>query len=242
VNATVVPSGSLGFLTLWPDGIPQPLVSTLNAQDGFVTSNMAIVTTTNGSIDAFASSDTQLILDVSDYFAAAPGPTVVFIGDQATLGLFQQPGFQAAHPTWTDAAIAGQTSTQALAAFQAQCISPHPNVCHIMIGLNDILADPESAPIQTNLEQMLQEAAAANIKVVIATQFPCIPDINPPPDDDEIPPDHLPGVSSDIVLPNAQGYAVMLPVMTAAIQQAGMGVAPTVGAAVQSEHMGVRIR
>src|SRR5262249_21367500 len=38
-NATVVPHGSLGYLTLWPDGEGQPVVSTLNAVDGAVTSN-----------------------------------------------------------------------------------------------------------------------------------------------------------------------------------------------------------
>ncbi len=68
-NATVVPSGSLDYLTLWPDGQSQPFVSTLNALDGAITSNMAIVPTTNGSIDAFATSSTQLILDISGYFA-----------------------------------------------------------------------------------------------------------------------------------------------------------------------------
>lgn len=69
LNATVVPQGSLGYLTLWADGQPQPTVSTLNAYDGAVTSNMAIVPTTNGSIDAFASDSTNLILDISSYFA-----------------------------------------------------------------------------------------------------------------------------------------------------------------------------
>jgi hypothetical protein len=69
LNATVVPSGSLGYLTLWPDGQTQPLVSTLNALDGTVTSNMAIVPTINGSISAFASNPTQAILDISGYFA-----------------------------------------------------------------------------------------------------------------------------------------------------------------------------
>jgi hypothetical protein len=44
-NATVVPSGSMPFLTLWPDGETQPVVSTLNAYDGFTTSNLAIVPT-----------------------------------------------------------------------------------------------------------------------------------------------------------------------------------------------------
>jgi len=68
-NATVVPTGSLGYLTLWPDGQQQPVVSTLNAVDGAITSNMAIVPTTNGSIDAYAAGLTQLILDISSYFA-----------------------------------------------------------------------------------------------------------------------------------------------------------------------------
>jgi YVTN family beta-propeller protein len=68
-NATVVPTGALGYLTLWPDGTTQPLVSTLNALDGSISSNMAIVPTNNGSVDAFASGITQLILDISSYFA-----------------------------------------------------------------------------------------------------------------------------------------------------------------------------
>ena len=68
-NATVVPPGSMPYLTLWPDGEQQPTVSTLNAYDGFITSNMAIVPTNNGSIDAYAYALTQLILDVSGFFA-----------------------------------------------------------------------------------------------------------------------------------------------------------------------------
>jgi hypothetical protein len=69
-NATVVPPGAMGYLTLWPDGIGRPLqFSTLNAIDGWITSNMAIVSTTNGKVDAYASGLTQLILDISSYFA-----------------------------------------------------------------------------------------------------------------------------------------------------------------------------
>jgi uncharacterized repeat protein (TIGR03803 family) len=68
-NATVVPSGSMPYLTLWPHGEGQPTVSTLNAYDGFITSNMAIVPTNDGSIDAYAAGLTQLILDISGYFA-----------------------------------------------------------------------------------------------------------------------------------------------------------------------------
>ena len=68
-NATVVPQGALGYLTLWPDGQPRPTASTLNGLDGAITSNMAIVPTTNGRIDAYASGLTQLVLDISSYFA-----------------------------------------------------------------------------------------------------------------------------------------------------------------------------
>ena len=68
-NATVVPSGDLGYLILWPDGETQPVVSTLNAVDGAITSNMAIVPNKDGTIDAYASGTTQLILDISAYFA-----------------------------------------------------------------------------------------------------------------------------------------------------------------------------
>ena len=72
INATVVPLPTLGYLKLWADGTPSPPTSVLNAPDGFITSNMAIVSSFNGSIDAFASFQTALILDVSGYFD--PGP------------------------------------------------------------------------------------------------------------------------------------------------------------------------
>ena len=68
-NATVVPNATLGYLTLWPQGAAQPLVSTLNALDGVVTSNMAIVPTSNGSVSAYATDLTYLVLDVFAYFA-----------------------------------------------------------------------------------------------------------------------------------------------------------------------------
>lgn len=71
-NATAFPRGALNHLTLWKDGQPQPLAWTLNAVDGAVTSNMAIVPVANVSIlsiDAYASGVTQLALDISSYFA-----------------------------------------------------------------------------------------------------------------------------------------------------------------------------
>jgi YVTN family beta-propeller protein len=68
LNATVVPQPWLGYLTLWDAGAAQPLVSTLNAFDGAITSNMAIVSSSNGWIGAYASNPTQLLLDSSGYF------------------------------------------------------------------------------------------------------------------------------------------------------------------------------
>ena len=44
-------------------------MSTLNAIDGAITSNMAIVPNSDGKTDAFAQGTTQLILDISGYFA-----------------------------------------------------------------------------------------------------------------------------------------------------------------------------
>ena len=69
LNATVVPTGFFGYLSLWAGGQSQPFVSTLNATDGTVTSNMAIVPTVNGSVDSFSQSAGNLILDISSYFA-----------------------------------------------------------------------------------------------------------------------------------------------------------------------------
>jgi hypothetical protein len=74
VNATVVPTGPFGFLTMWGTGSARPTVSTLNALDGAITSNAAIVsdsgsTALRGRISVYASDAVHLILDVNGYFA-----------------------------------------------------------------------------------------------------------------------------------------------------------------------------
>jgi hypothetical protein len=72
LNAAVVPTNTLGFLTLWPTGSARPLASTLNATTGTVVANAAIINGgTGGSIDAFATDNTELILDITGYFAPA---------------------------------------------------------------------------------------------------------------------------------------------------------------------------
>jgi lysophospholipase L1-like esterase len=183
VNATVVPSGPLGFLTLWPDGTPQPLVSTLNAGDGSVTSNMAIVSTTNGSIDAFASSDTQLILDVSGYFALPPGPTVVLVGD-SVMASWITPAVLAANPGWvaqTSAAGVQETTAQILARLPA-AIALHPNIIVIEAGTWNTswsCTPPGDTPPWTlypgpcqDILTMVQEIQNAGIYPIICTVPP----------------------------------------------------------------------
>ena len=55
LNVTVVPQGSLGFLTIWPAGALRPLVSTLNSIDGRIKASAAIVPAgTDGAISVFA--------------------------------------------------------------------------------------------------------------------------------------------------------------------------------------------
>src|SRR5262249_18676083 len=62
-NITVVPSGFLNYLTVWPTGQPRPNASTLNGYVGTVIANAAIVPAgTGGSIDVFASENTDLII------------------------------------------------------------------------------------------------------------------------------------------------------------------------------------
>jgi hypothetical protein len=70
LNATVVPYGFLGYLSVWPSGQPQPMASTLNSLDGTVLANAAIVPAgTNGAITFYAMNNTDLVVDINGYFA-----------------------------------------------------------------------------------------------------------------------------------------------------------------------------
>ena len=76
LNVTVVPDGALSYLSAWPTGLPQPFVSTLNALDGAVVANAAILPAgTNGSIDIYVTNPTHVILDINGYFGPPPAPT-----------------------------------------------------------------------------------------------------------------------------------------------------------------------
>src|ERR1022692_4673314 len=97
LNFTVVPTGSLSFLTAWPTGNPPtPTVSILNDLLGTLLANAAVVPSgTSGSIDVFVTDTTQVIIDVNGYYApqfslangTAAAPSLTFAGDN-TSGLY----------------------------------------------------------------------------------------------------------------------------------------------------------
>lgn len=89
-NVTVVPQGALGWLTLWPTGQAQPGVSTLNAWDGQVTANAAVVPAgTGGSVDVFVTNTTHVIVDVNGYYWESP----MFAMTQTSITLASWPFF-----------------------------------------------------------------------------------------------------------------------------------------------------
>jgi len=79
LNVTVTPHGALGYLSVWPTGEDQPVVSTLNSTDGRTKANAAIVPAGyQGAISFYVTDTTDLILDIDGYFAPVSGSTLAF--------------------------------------------------------------------------------------------------------------------------------------------------------------------
>jgi hypothetical protein len=68
-NATLIPESPHGYLTLWEQGQTMPVAANVTVSDGRNTGNMALVSTDNGSINAYFNSSTYLVLDLFGYFA-----------------------------------------------------------------------------------------------------------------------------------------------------------------------------
>jgi hypothetical protein len=70
INVTALPSGNpLPFITAFPTGQPRPNASILNAFQGQTVSNSAIIPAgSNGAIDIYAFTRTDVVVEVSGYF------------------------------------------------------------------------------------------------------------------------------------------------------------------------------
>ncbi len=82
LNVTAVPWGKLYYMTVWPTGQSQPVVSTLNSYDGRVKANAAIVPAgsagSNGAVSVYVTNKSDVILDINGYFAPANTSTLAF--------------------------------------------------------------------------------------------------------------------------------------------------------------------
>jgi hypothetical protein len=113
---------------------------------------------------------------------------VVFIGDYVT---YQWASAFAANPNWINQGnpdplylvSSNEVAYETLASFQANVVSLHPAVVHILIGLPDAVTshDPTYAGVVpgflTDLTAIVKEAKAANIKVVLGLE-PFLPNLN----------------------------------------------------------------
>jgi hypothetical protein len=183
LNATVVPAAPLWVLTLWPDGIAEPLVSTLNSYDATVTSNMAIVGTgADAAFDVNAEGGpTQLILDLSGFFqvrTVVTASTVEFVGDEISAGLVAA----ANNPNWQCFNCqSGTTSSLALAQLPI-VIASKPEAVHILVGAHE-LSGPGPSPSDpavegtvplANIASMVRLLQAAKIPAVLGDIPPCL--------------------------------------------------------------------
>jgi hypothetical protein len=75
----ILPDGANSFVTIWPTGSAQPLVSSINPIQGGVVANAAIVPAgTNGAISVFPNTGLHLYGDINGYFTDELNPGVSF--------------------------------------------------------------------------------------------------------------------------------------------------------------------
>jgi hypothetical protein len=186
LNATVVPSAPLWYLTIWPDGVAQPVVSTLNAYDATVTSNMAIISTgADGAFNAqIDGGPTQLILDLSGSFMpwvnGGGPPTVAFVGDEISAGLVAEAQtVSRSYAGWQCInCLSTTTSAFALANLPA-VIAMRPSLVHILVGAHELVGLCGSEPCEIgtipvgNIASMVTMLKAANIPMVVGLMPPC---------------------------------------------------------------------
>jgi len=69
-----IQNASVAYLTIWPTGQNQPVVSTMNSLDGRIKANAAIVPAgTSGADSVFVTNTANVVLDIDGYFTAPHG-------------------------------------------------------------------------------------------------------------------------------------------------------------------------
>ena len=110
----------------------------------------------------------------------APAPKVVFIGDWIT---YNWTSAFAANSNWINQGTLDffdGNSGGTAARFQADVVSLHPAIVHIMVGVVDEAQEDDALMALTtpnfmnNLNTMVQEAKAANIRVVLGMEPPAV--------------------------------------------------------------------
>jgi hypothetical protein len=129
------------------------------------------------ALSAFVSLAAHAQLAAHYQRVAAPpnAPKVVFLGDYITQ---QWASAFSANPNWINQGEPSPGEEPTLASFQSDVVSLHPAIVHIMIGSYDgYFVSDQSALFDfqdflSNLDIMVKEAEAANIKVILGTTPP----------------------------------------------------------------------
>ena len=169
LNVTVVLPTPLGYLSIWPTGVEQPVVSTMNSLDGRIKANAAIVPAGyQGSVDVFASNTTDLILDIDGYFAISSPQTNEFYpltpcrvldtrGAHGDLGgPFLTGGQERDFPVLESPCIPTGVNAQAY-SFNVTVV-PHP--AHAPLGYLTLWPQGESQPTVSTLNNPTATAVA----------------------------------------------------------------------------------
>ena len=115
LNFTVIAAAGVfqnAFLTAWPTGGAQPVVSTLNFNAGQLEANAAIVPAgTNGSINVFVNAPGHLLIDINGYFTEEYNPGVSFhaVSNSATPAILAENTSSASEATAIQAVITTTT-------------------------------------------------------------------------------------------------------------------------------------
>jgi hypothetical protein len=147
---------------------------------------MAIIGTGSGSIDAHATNPTQLIFDVTGYFAPlqdTSGLKVAFMGDDSTQTAIA--AVQAENPNWINAGgPVAETTDKMIARFKTDVLDKHPDVVVIMAGQYDMVqpgydfseyggCGGANDHMCSNVGKMFQMAYQAGVKYFIHSFLSC---------------------------------------------------------------------